>query len=129
MLPMFKTVRSIWPQVKSRNIYIQCPVFCKEESGKPLGGPPSLLKRSKLSPEARVRAMLENASDDVNDADKEKETHESKGNEFPNKPEPASEKDIDGKKPSLPWKFGRRRSLSPMSRVQGMMEDQDKSEK
>merc|ERR1719154_270818 len=31
--------------------------------------------------------------------------------------------------PKVPWKFGRRRSLSPMSRVQGMLEDQHKDDK
>jgi len=66
-----------------------------------------------------MRDMLENVSDV-----KEKTIVKNESNELSN-PVPEDQASPVKKAP-LPWKIGRRRSLSPLSRVQGMMEDQDK---
>jgi hypothetical protein len=123
---MFRRLKSVCPtwcyQVHRRHIYLHSPVFCKEDNGKPPGVPSPLVRRTKLSPEDRMRAMLENASDAHN------ETID-KGSDEPNNPAINSDKDSHVKKPHLAWKFGRRRSISPLSRVQGMLDDQDKNDK
>lgn len=85
-----------------------------------------------MSPEDRMKEMLENIGDDSKEP-----LETNKLNDFDetgiisdiDRPATNSDKVCNVKKPNLAWKFGRRRSLSPMSRVQGMMEDQDKSDK
>jgi len=123
MFQRLKTASGVCHQIQKRNIYLCPPMLCKEDTGKPPVVPPP--RRTKLSPEARIRSMLEN----VSDADEETPEKNNSENDVPNKPVINSENDVFGKKPKLPWKFGRRRSLSPMSRVEGMLEDQDKSDK
>jgi len=71
-----------------------------------------------------MRALMEAVGDnsDQNTAEK----HES---DSINKHDIYDETNAPVRKPQVPWKFGRRRSLSPLSRVQGMIEDQDKNDK
>jgi len=96
--------------------------------------PPELVspirRRSKISPEDRMKSMLEQLEPNF-DQDKAIE-NDTKSDIL------SSDSDIDSKKginnPStnkkpLPWRFGRRRSLSPMSRVQGMIEEEEDKKK
>lgn len=88
-------------------------LLCDANEGKT---PPRVHRRIKLQPGDRIRDML--MSDDKDkDSDKVNQEQEL----FT--PLPMDEASQD-KKPPLSWKFGRRRSLSPISRVQGMMEEQ-----
>jgi len=126
-----KSYSSITLWCHKRLLHLFSPLSCQEGNGKP-PVPPILRRRTKLSPEDRMREMLEN----VGDANKEP-LQKNELNDFNkagiisdmDKPAANGDKISDVKKPKLPWKFGKRRSLSPMSRVQGMMEDQDKNDK
>lgn len=79
-----------------------------------------------------MREMLENVSDaNKEPLDKNKLNDLNKAGIISDVDKPSANGDTvnNVKKPNMAWKFGRRRSLSPLSRVQGMMEDQDKSDK
>jgi len=117
MLSMFKSFSSTTLWCQKRLIYTQSPTFSKEIDGKPPAIPLPLRRRSKLSPEDRMRDMLENVNEKTI-------VKKDSSNELSN-PVP-EDQSSPVKKAPLPWKFGRRRSLSPLSRVQGMMEDQVK---
>ena len=119
MFSMLKSLSSNTLWCQQRLIHTHSPMFCKDSNGKPPAIPIPLRRRTKLSPEDRMRDMLENVSDV-----KERTIVKNESNELSN-PVPEDQASPVKKAP-LPWKFGRRRSLSPLSRVQGMMEDQNK---
>ena len=106
--------------------------------------PPELVlpmrRRSKISPEDRMKSMLEQLKPNI-DHDKamENDTKSDILSENDTKSDIlSSDSNIDSNKginnPStikktLPWRFGRRRSLSPMTRVQGMIEEEEDKKK
>jgi len=106
----FNTIR------RTFNVYSPSSCSMKDGDGKfPETSPPAPRRRPMLSPEDRIRDMLDNASDTkepLNDKDK-----------YLLDPLPR-EDDINVRKSPMPRRFSRRRSLSPMARIQGMMDDQ-----
>jgi len=106
-LPRNKVISS-WLFVSKRCFYIKPPLFSNEGDEKSKV-PKSLSRRTKLSPEDRMKSMLEN----ISDGEVTKDT----------KSEVAAENNDKDNIPLKKWKFGRRRSISPLSRVQGMLDD------
>lgn len=103
----FNTVR--------RTFHVYSPSACSNKDGESPETPPQPRRRPMLSPEDRIRDMLNNVSDT-------KEPPNVKSNHLLD-PLP-KEDDLNVRKPPMPRRFSRRRSLSPMARIQGMMEDQ-----
>jgi len=105
----FNTVR--------RTFHVYSPSSCsiKDGDGKSPETPPQPRRRPMLSPEDRIKDMLDNVSDT-------KEPPNVKSNHLLD-PLP-KEDDLNVRRPPMPRRFSRRRSLSPMTRIQGMMEDQ-----
>jgi len=103
----FNTVR--------RTFHVYSPSSCSNKDGESSETPPQPRRRPMLSPEDRIRDMLDNVSDT-------KEPPNVKSNHLLD-PLPM-EDDLNVRKPPMPRRFSRRRSLSPMARIQGMMEDQ-----
>lgn len=96
-----------------RLLHLNTFLLCDASDGKA----PPVRRRTKLSPGDRIRDILQVSHEKDKDSDKVNQEQEL----FT--PLPVDEASHVKKAP-LPWKFGRRRSLSPMSRVQYMMEDQ-----
>lgn len=99
-----------------RSIHTNLPLLCKATGGegKPAATPPLTRRRSKLSPEDRINDMQGNLT-------REKET-QSDDNMTTSSPLP---KEKGHFKKQMSWRLSRRRSLSPMARVQDMMDGQE----
>jgi len=101
-----------------RTFKVYSPSSCSSKDGdgkSPETPPPAPRRRPMLSPEDRIRGMLDNVSDTqepLNDKNKHLL------NPLP------KEDDMNVRKSPMPRRFSRRRSLSPMARIQGMMDDQ-----
>merc|ERR1719154_740087 len=71
-----------------------------------------------------MRSLMEADSEIKSD----RKTTEKQESDPINKLNLSSDTKAPERNPKVPWKFGRRRSLSPMSRVQGMLEDHHKDD-
>jgi len=103
-----------------RSIHTNLPLLCKAPSGdgKPAAAPSFTRRRSKLSPEDRINEMQGNLI-----RDKETQSDDNVTISSPLLDEKGhSEK-------QMPWRLSRRRSLSPMARIQDMMDDQENEDK
>jgi len=120
---MLKLLRFKTGHTVKRSFHVLSPSSCSAKDGdrKPPEIPPSPRRRPMLSPEDRIRDMMENIGET-----KEPSNGESKQlikNLLP-------EEDDNVRKPPFSRRISRRRSLSPMARIQVMMDDQEeKSDK
>ena len=119
---MFKLLRFNTGLTVKRSFHVFSPSSCSAKDGdrKPPEIPPSPRRRPMLSPEDRIRDMLENVS----------ETKEPSNGENKQLLNNLPQEDDNVRKPPFSRRISRRRSLSPMARIQVMMDDQEeKSDK
>ena len=119
---MLKLLRFNSVNTVKRSFHVYSPSSCSAKDGdrKPPEIPPSPRRRPMLSPEDRIRDMLENVS----------ETKEPSNGENKQLLNNLPQEDDNVRKPPFSRRISRRRSLSPMARIQVMMDDQEeKSDK